>query len=314
MPPDVPSPAPDRAHAGVRQLLVAGGTATRGAGQALVSGLDVASFDRSVRPQDDLFRHVNGGWLAGTEIPPDKPAYGGFYEAYDRTQDQLKVLVEATAAAQNAPGSDGQKIGDFFTAFMDEARVEQLAMSPLAPELAVIDALASKTDLARYFGRQVKLGVAGAPITGFVDGDAQEPSRNIIYLGQGGLGLPDRDYYLKPDPKLREYRTKYQAYIAAALTAAKVPNPAAAAADIVAFETRLARAHWTNVESRDAVKTYNKVAIADLPAQFPGLDWAAWTGELGIAGAPAVVIAQPSFVKALAATVAATPSSSGSRT
>ena len=190
---------------------------------------------------------------------------------------------------------------------MDEARVEQLAMSPLAPELAVIDALASKTDLARYFGRQVKLGVAGAPITGFVDGDAQEPSRNIIYLGQGGLGLPDRDYYLKPDPKLREYRTKYQAYIAAALTAANVPNPAAAARDIVAFETRLARAHWTNVESRDAVKTYNKVAIADLPAQFPGLEWAAWTGELGIAGAPAVVIAQPSFVKALAAAVAATP-------
>ena len=85
----------------------------------LVSGLDVASFDRSVRPQDDLFRHVNGGWLAGTEIPPDKPAYGGFYEAYDRTQDQLKVLVEATAAAQNPSGSDGQKIGDFFTAFMD---------------------------------------------------------------------------------------------------------------------------------------------------------------------------------------------------
>ena len=149
--------------------------------------------------------------------------------------------------------------------------------------------------------------MTGAPLTGFVDGDAQEPSRNIIYLGQGGIGLPDRDYYLKPDPKLREYRTKYQAYIAAALTAAKVPNPAAAARDIVAFETRLARAHWTNVESRDAVKTYNKVAIADLPAQFPGLEWAAWTGELGIAGAPAVVIAQPSFVKALAAAVAATP-------
>jgi putative endopeptidase len=273
----------------------------------LVSGLDVASFDRSVRAQDDLFRHVNGGWLARTEIPPDKPAYGGFYEAYDRTQDQLKVLVEAAAAAQNPPGSDGQKIGDFFTAFMDEARVEQLAMAPLDPELAVIDALANKTDLARYLGRQVKLGVAGTPLTGFVDGDAQEPSRNIIYLSQGGIGLPDRDYYLKPDPKLREYRAKYEAYIAAALTAARVPNAAAAARDIVAFETRLARAHWTNVESRDAVKTYNKVAIADLPAQFPGLEWAAWTGELGIAGVPAVVIAQPSFVKALAAAVAATP-------
>jgi putative endopeptidase len=273
----------------------------------LVSGLDVATFDKSVRPQDDLFRFVNGGWLARTEIPADKAAYGGFYEAFDRSQDQLKVLVEAAAASQHAAGSDNQKIGDFYTAFMDEARADQLGLRPLEPELKAIQALSTKADLARYFAHQAKLSIGGAPLGPAVDGDAKEPTRNTLYIAQGGIGLPDRDYYLKDDPKLKEYRTKYAAYITTLLTAAGVPQPERAATDIVAFETRLARAHWTNVESRDAVKTYNKVAVAELPKQFPGLDWAAWTGELGIANAPAVVVAQPSFVTALATIVAATP-------
>ncbi len=273
----------------------------------LVSGLEAASFDRTVRPQDDLFRFVNGGWLARTEIPADKPAYGGFYEAFDCSQEQLKVLVEAAASGQHAAGSDNQKIGDFYTAFMDEARAEQLGLQPLRPELQAIQALSTKADLARYFAHQAKLSMGGTPLGAGVDGDAKDPTRNTLYIGQGGIGLPDRDYYLKDDPKLKEYRTKYVAYITTVLTAAQVPDPAKAAADILAFETRLARAQWTNVESRDAVKTYNKVALADLPTQFPGLDWAAWTAEMGIATAPAVVVAQPSFVKALAATVAATP-------
>jgi putative endopeptidase len=273
----------------------------------LVSGLDAASFDRSVRPQDDLFRFVNGGWLQRTEIPADKPAYGGFYEAIDRTQEQLKSLVEATASGQHPAGSDAQKIGDFYTAFMDEARAEALGITPLAPEFAAIDALATKTDLARYFARQMKLGIGGAPLAPYVDGDAKDPAQNTLYLNQGGIGLPDRDYYLKADAKLREYRDKYLAYVTATLEAAQVANAAAAARDIVAFETRLARAHWTNVESRDAVKTYNKVALADLATQFPGMDWAAWIAELGIGGAPAVVVSQPSYVKAFAATVASQP-------
>ena len=273
----------------------------------LVSGLDTATFDTSVRPQDDLFRFVNGGWLTSTEIPPDKAAYGGFFEAFDRSQEQLKVLVETAAAGGHAPGSDSQKIGDFYTAFMDEARAEQLGLSPLAPELKTIQALSTKADLAKYLARQAKLSIGGAPLGAGVDGDAKDPTRNTLYIGQGGIGLPDRDYYLKDDAKLKEYRAKYVTYITTVLTAAQVPDPAKAAADILAFETRLARAHWTNVESRDAVKTYNKVAVADLPKEFPGLDWSAWTGEMAIAAAPAVVIAQPSFVKALATIVAATP-------
>ena len=273
----------------------------------LTSGLDPATFDKAVRPQDDLFTHVNGAWLAKTEIPADKPSYGGFYEAHDRTQEQLRVLVEAAAKTPGASGSAQQKIGDFFTAFMDEKRADELGITPLAPEFAVIDRIATKQDLATYFARQLELGIGGAPIQGGVEGDAQDPTHNVFYTSQGGLGLPDRDYYLKDDPKLKEYRTKYVAYVAAMLTAAGMSDAAKAAAGVMAIETSLARAHWTNVENRDAVKTYNKVATADLPTRFPGLDWAAWSAELGVSSAPHIIVSQPSYFAAFAKSVATTP-------
>ncbi len=264
------------------------------------AGLDVAALDKTARPQDDLYRHVNGAWLAKTQIPADHGAYGGFYEAIDRTQERLREIVETAAKAPNkASGSDDQKLGDFHTAFMDEARVNQLGTKPLEPELARIDALTTKADLARHMARMLMLNMT-TPVGGFVDGDAQDPKTSVLYLSQSGLGMPDRDYYIKDDPKLREYRQKYEAFVARVLTLAGQPAPAVAAREIFTLETRLARASWTNVESRDAVKTYNKVALSDLPKQFPGVDWAAWTQELGVTGASAVIVAQPSFFKAMA--------------
>ncbi|MCC6991914.1 MAG: M13 family metallopeptidase, partial [Acidobacteria bacterium] len=273
----------------------------------LTSGFDATTFDKAVRPQDDLYRYVNGGWLAKTEIPADKASYGGFIEANDRTQDQLRALVEAAAKAPGDAGTPQQKIGDFFTAFMDEAKADSLGITPLKSEFARIDAITTKSDLATYFARQLKLGIGGAVIQGGVEGDAQEPTRSVLYLSQGGIGLPDRDYYLKTDAKLKDIRTKYVAYVAQMLTAAEVPNAPAAAEGVMALETSLARAHWTNVENRDAVKTYNRVAVQDLPTRFPGLDWAAWTTELGVANAPHLIVSQPSFFAALAKSVASTP-------
>ncbi len=273
----------------------------------LTSGFDPTTFDTTVRPQDDLYRYVNGGWLARTEIPADKASYGGFIEAHDRTQDQLRALAEAAAKTPGPAGTPQQKIGDFYTAFMDEAKADALGIAPLEREFAAIDAIATKRDLAAYFARQLKLGVGGAVIQGGVEGDAQEPTRSVLYLSQGGLGLPDRDYYLKSEPKLAEIRTKYEAYVAQMLTAAGVTNARAAAGRVMALETALAGAHWTNVENRDAVKTYNRVPVKDLPSRFPGLDWAAWTSELGVADAPHLVVSQPSYFAALGKTVAATP-------
>jgi putative endopeptidase len=281
--------------------------ATAPAAAPLSSGVDVAGFDKAVRPQDDLYKHVNGAWLAKTEIPPDRGAYGGFYEAIDRTQEQLRTIVESSAnGTDKNAGAEAKKLGDFYASFMDEARVNQLGKGPLDPELARIDALSSKTDLARHMGRMMLLNFTTL-IGGGVEGDAQDPGTSVLYLGQSGLGLPDREYYLKDDPKLKEYRAKYLAYVTRMLTLIGQPSPEAAARDILALETRLARGSWTNVESRDAVKTYNKVTAADLPKQFPGFDWSAWTAELGAPDAKAVVVAQPSYFKAMAALVAELP-------
>jgi putative endopeptidase len=277
--------------------------ASSSAAKPLASGIDRATFDQTVRPQDDIFHHVNGGWLTKTEIPADKSSYGAFDILVDKSQADLRVIVEEAAKAANkAPGSDAQKIGDFYDSFMNEARVEELGMRPIEGELAAIERLQTKTELARYFARMFKLNLIN-PLVGFVDGDAQQPDREILYVIQGGLGLPDRDYYIQQDAKLNEYREKYVGFLENLLSLAQQRSPGAAAREIFVLENRLARAHWTNVESRDAVKTYNKRTIADLGKEFPGFDWAAWTGELGIAQAPAVVISQPSYVKAFAATV-----------
>ncbi|MGE0044058.1 MAG: M13 family metallopeptidase [Vicinamibacterales bacterium] len=271
------------------------------------SGIDTSTFDQAVRPQDDLFRHVNGGWLDATAIPADKASYGTFDALFDKAQADLRAIVEEAAAAPDqAPGSDAQKIGDFYKSFMDEARVEQLGLDPLRPELDAIDRIATREDLARYFARMFKLNLIN-PLVGFVDGDAKEPTRDILYVFQGGLGLPDRDYYLKDDARLKEYREKYVAFLETILGLGGVATPGASARSNFELELRMARAHWTNVENRDAVKTYNKVATADLATEFPGFEWAAWLSELGIAEVPAVVVSQPSYVKAFAAMFAQVP-------
>jgi putative endopeptidase len=266
----------------------------------LVSGIDLSAADRNVRPQDDLFQHVNGGWLARTEIPADKASWGAFDMLFEKSQADLRALAEELAkSTSRAPGSDAQKIGDFYQSFLDEGRVEQLGLTPLTAQLAEIDALKTKTDLARYFARAFKMNLTN-PVVGFVDGDAGDPTREILYLFQGGLGMPDRDYYLKDEARLTQYRVQYLAFLTTVLKMAGQPSPEKAASDIFALERRIAQAHWTNVENRDAVKTYNKVAMADLQKQFPGFDWATYTTELGIAGAPAVVVSQPSYFKAFA--------------
>ena len=268
-----------------------------------VSGLDPEAVDRNVRPQDDLFHHVNGAWLARTEIPADKASYGAFDILFDKAQADLRTIVEdAGQSASKTPGSDAQKIGDFYESFMNEARVEELGLTPLKAELDAIEALKTRTDVARHFAHFFKLNLIN-PMIGYVDGDAQQPTHDILYVYQGGLGLPDRDYYLKNDDKLKEYREKYVAFLTTILRFAADVTPEKSAREIFVLETRLARAHWTNVESRDTVKTYNKVAVADLAKRFPGFDWNAWTTELGVGSVAGLVISQPTYVRALAAAV-----------
>ncbi|MEI6666637.1 MAG: M13-type metalloendopeptidase [Acidobacteriota bacterium] len=267
-----------------------------------VSGIDITAFDKSVRPQDDFFRYVNGAWLDKTPIPADKPSYGSFQVLYDKAQDDLRAIVETAGKSEGAPGSEARKIGDFYASFMDEAKAESLGITPLKAELAAIAAIKTKADLARAFAHMLLLG-CDAPLAAFVEGDFKDPKTSAAFAFQSGLGLPDRDYYVKDDAKIAEYRTKYVSFLTAMFKLAGRPLPEAAAADIMALETHLATNQWTNVETRDLQKMYNKMAVADLAAQFPGFDWVAWTGELKIASAPALIIGQPSYVKALAAAV-----------
>jgi predicted metalloendopeptidase len=285
-------------------VLAAGVVSARRAGP--VSGIDMTTFDKSVRPQDDLFRHVNGGWLDRTPIPADKASYGSFDILFDKTERDLRAIVEDAGKAGGAPGTDARKIGDFYASFMNEARAETLGATPLSAELAAIDKVATKSDLARAFAHLLKLG-CDSPLQAFTEGDFKDPKATAFFVYQGGLGLPDRDYYLKDDAKLGEYRAKYTTFLASMNRLGGVSTTDGAAVDVVALETHLARNQWTNVELRDIPRMYNRVPVEDLATQFPGFDWAAWLGELKVAGLPAVVVAQPSYVKALAAAIGEWP-------
>jgi predicted metalloendopeptidase len=272
----------------------------------LGTGLDAAGFDRTVRPQDDLFRFVNGKWLETTEIPADRSNYGAFVALDDQAQADVRAVVEEAAnAPARAPGSDAQKIGDFYLSFMDVERANRLGLEPLAPELARIEALADRKALNGYFGTLQQLGIAH-PIWLYIAQDEKNTTVYIPYVYQRGLTLPDRDYYLKSDEKFVAIRAKYLAYVTQVLGKVGVADAAAAAQRIVALETRLAEAHWTRVQNRDAVATYNKYSIDAANKLTPGFDWSAF-----FAGAQVppqdFVVTQPSFFTALGAALTEIP-------
>jgi len=276
---------------------------------ALKSGLDLATFDRSVRPQDDLFRHVNGTWLKNTEIPADRPLAGTFVQLSDKAEADLYALIEELSGNPNRkPGSVAQQVGDLYVSFTNEARINSLGAEPLKPTLARIDAINTPAELARVVGELSIVGVPG-PVGGFIEADAGDPTKVVLYLNQGGTALPDRDYYLLDDPKFVDVRTKYVDYLEKIFTLAGRAGAAAEAKAVMALETDLAKIQWTQVESRDAVKTYNKMATAKLPAEMPGFDWMGWAAAQGIDKTPEVVISQPSFFKGFAAMVPTVPMS-----
>ncbi|MCR4373861.1 MAG: M13 family metallopeptidase, partial [Acidobacteria bacterium] len=298
----------------IRKFLVAAGLAcavgvVAAQQPALKSGLDLSTFDKSVRPQDDLFRHVNGTWLKNTEIPADRPIAGTFVQLSDKSEADLYALIEELSGNPNRkPGPVAQQVGDLYESFTNEKRVNELGAEPLKPVLTKIDAIASPAELARVIGELSVIGVPG-PVGGFIDADAGDPTKVALYLAQGGTTLPDRDYYLLDDPKFVEIRGKYVEYLEKIFTMAGRADAAAAAKAVMGLETDLAKIQWTQVESRDAVKTYNKVATAKLPADMPGFDWMGWATAQGIDKTPDVIISQPSFFKGFAAMVPTVPMS-----
>ncbi len=273
----------------------------------LKSGIDTANIDPSVRPQDDFYRHIDGRWLARTEIPADKAVYGAFTELADRAEADLRAIIESAAADTARPaGSVTQQVGDLFKSFMDEARVDQLAAGPARAQLQKIDAITTLEGIAAESGSLSTIS-AGGPINAGISTDAKDPSTTLLHLAQGGTALPDRDYYLQNAPNFVDVRAKYQTFLQTIFTLAGRPNAAADAKAVLAFETELARLQWTRVESRDAVKTYNKLAFADLSREMPGFSWAAWARAQGLDRVTNVIVMQPSFFKGFGALAASTP-------
>ncbi|WP_312083173.1 M13-type metalloendopeptidase [Brevundimonas sp.] len=265
-------------------------------------GFDLAGRDTTVKPGDDFNEYANGTYLRTTEIPADKARFGPFDVLYENAQGQLKAIIESSAA--NPVNANAQKVGALYASFMDEARVNQLAATPLAADLAAVKAVADHAGMARLMGQSHE--GFGASLFGIdVFEDLQKPDMNSAYLGQGGLGLPDRDYYLKPD--FAAQREAYLAYLTRTLTAIGWTDPAKSAADILAFETKVAEKHWTTVERRQIDKLYNPAKAADLPTLAPGVDWAAFLSGAKVSDVETLVLMENTAIPGIAQVFADTP-------
>ncbi|MFT4219303.1 MAG: M13-type metalloendopeptidase [Microbacterium sp.] len=260
------------------------------------SGLALDELSDEIRPQDDLFLHVNSAWLERTEIPEDKARWGAFHLIAEQAEKDVRAIVEESTEAE--PGTQARKIGDLYTSFMDTERVAELAASPLAESLARVDGVSSVAELLRVVGELERDGVGGL-VTLYVEPDPGDPSRYVPFLVQGGLSLPDESYYRLDS--FQELRIAFRAHVERMLELAGVADAASAADRITALETELAGHHWDNVRSRDAVATYN-LKTWDEIVELAGVDLAPWR-EGAAPGYPdafaEAVVYQPSFVEGL---------------
>ncbi|WP_018157030.1 M13 family metallopeptidase [Demetria terragena] len=261
------------------------------------SGITLDNFDRSVRPQDDLFGFVNGTWCATHDIPEDRARYGSFDRLREEAEAAMVDIIRSAAASDAEPGSARRKVGDLFTSFVDEARAEELGMTPIADDLVAVEAISSPRDLLQVLGGLERAGIDG--FVGFYSiADARNSTHNVLYLSQAGIGLPDESYYRLEEHA--EVRDKYVAHIGRMFDLAGL-DPTEADR-VMALETRLAESHWDRVACRDAVKTYNKLTRAELEEITPGVAWDAWLG--GLQADPKVldpaVVQQPSYLTGFA--------------
>ncbi len=286
----------------------AAGPAAPAAAPAL-GPVDPATFDAAVKPCEDFYSHAVGGWLKANPVPADKSRWGSFEELADRNRAVLKAILEETSARTDWPkGSVKQKVGDFFASGMDEAAIEKAGTKPLEPWLAKVEGLKSAAGLpkllAELHGRRL-----GAGYGFFVAQDQKETTRYMAMLSQGGLGLPDRDYYLKDDPKSKELREKYVAHVARMLELLGDGAQAAKSKAVVVLEleTKLAKASRTRVELRDPERNYNRRTVAQLVEAAPGYDWKAYLAAMGIPEGQELNVRQPEFATAFAAMASAEP-------
>jgi putative endopeptidase len=268
-------------------------------------GFDSAGADMGKKAGDDFFRFANGAWLDRVQIPGDKPAYSLRLAMTDTTEQRLHDLIEEAAKkAEHKPATTDGKVGAFYKSFMDEARIEKAGASALKDKLAEVQSTKTRETLAAIMGRQ-NADFHGGIFGVFIDVDVKDPKRYAVYLGQQGLGLPDRDYYLKPD--FAAQKGKYQAYAAQLLHLLDWPEADKRAAEIVNFETKIAEASWTKTQQRDPNATYNPMSIAELEALAPNFSWRPFLTQAGLDKLERVIVAEKSAFPKIAAIYAETP-------
>ncbi|NJD31124.1 MAG: peptidase M13 [Gammaproteobacteria bacterium] len=268
-------------------------------------GFDVAGADLDVRPGDDFFRYANGTWLATAKIPPDKPAWTLRLEMTDRTEARLRqILEESAAVVSREPGTLQGKAGAFYKSFMDEARIEQQGIEPLAADLQLVRRARTREELAALMGR-ANFDFQPTLFATYVMVDLKDPNRYAVYLTQSGLGLPDRDYYLKPE--FAATRTAYQAYVAKLLGLVGWPDPDARAKDVVEFEAGVARESWSRVQQRDVVAAYNPMTVTDLQKLAPTFAWHEYFAAAGLGDVERVIVNEKGAFAKIAAVYGRTP-------
>jgi len=265
--------------------------------------IDPANMDFSVKPWENFYQYANGGWLKNHPIPADYSSWGAFTELAERNNAALHRIMEEAAATKDAPkGSPTQMVGDFYASGMDEAAIEKAGIQPIEPELKRVAAIKNTSDLAAALARWMELGATAGFYFGS-DQDAKDSESVIGICWQGGLGLPDRDYYLNDDEDSRNLRAAYVEHIAKMLALIGEEDPQAKARTILDFETRLAEASMSKVLCRDPDATYHKMTFDEVRKLMPGFDWGAFLAELKIDAPPEVNVAQPEFFSALSKAV-----------
>ena len=231
-------------------------------------GFDKAGMDTTVAPGENFYTYANGTWAKTTPIPADKSNYGMFTQLDDLSKNRTRAIIEEAVKDPNS------KIGIAYNSYLDTAAIESKGLGAFEPWLNDVRGLSDKADYAALVARADRLGIGG-PFPAFVNLDDKQNDQYILNMTQGGIGMPDRDYYLKTDAKTAEVRGKYLEFLTKMLTLAGETNAAPRAKAILDLETKIARAHWTQVESRDATKTYNKLAVTALQRRAPGFNFRA---------------------------------------
>ena len=262
------------------------------------SGIDTGNFDTTIDPGDDFYRYVNGTWLTETTLPSDKSNFGAFTALGDEAEENLRRIIEDAAATEAPKGSDMQKVGDFFTSFMDIDRIEALGAEPLQSTLSDIVSVQSKDEMLIKMAELNHLSVQ-MPVGIYISNDAMQSDQYISYLNQWGLGLPDRDWYLTEDDEShRQAREAYGDYIGKVLELAGYERAEEAVRSVLGIEFLIAQAHWDRVKNRQRELTYNKMTLDDVSGLSPDMDWAGFLETLGV-DETSVVVRQPDYIEAL---------------